>query len=153
MVRVDESRTVHLNLSEDVMKNRKRIVGPLPPVPWLHEILIRWLREARPLLVGRGIDEGFLFTTGHAKGGKVSHNIIYNDTNEILGSGTHGLRYALATDGHRKGLSDAEIAEVLGHLPEMTRMHYDQSDAEDRNEAANQTAATIHTTKRHLRLR
>jgi transcriptional regulator with XRE-family HTH domain len=153
MVRIDDSRTVHLDLPGPVMKNRKRVVGPLPPVPWLHEILIRWVREARPLIVGSGADAGFLFTTTHAKGGRVSHNIIYNDTTEILGSGTHGLRYALATDGHRKGLSDAEIAEVLGHLPEMTRMHYDQSDAEDKNAAANQTAATIHTARRIPKLR
>jgi hypothetical protein len=53
----------------------------------------------------------------------------------IVDAGDTHQREALATAGRRNGLSDAAIAAVFGHAPEMTCMHYNQSNPDDRSDS------------------
>jgi hypothetical protein len=133
---------VHLDIPSSIVKNRWPIQGPLPEVPWLHRILVIYAEKARLLLL-RGEDEGYWFTTYGANGGQASHNVLYNDIRQLLGVNPHAMRYVLATDGKRRKLSDEDIAEVLCHTTEMTRHIYQKIDAEDRNCRANHTIARI----------
>ena len=120
----------------------KEIKGPLPDIPWVHEIVRRYLMEARPFLVGNGPDKAFCFVA--ARGGdKVSHNVLYNDVKLILGVNPQAMRYVLVTDGKRSGFSDEELSQILVNTPEMMRQTYEQTDAEDHNSAANTTVEAI----------
>jgi transcriptional regulator with XRE-family HTH domain/integrase len=132
---------VGLDCPAEIMKNREPVKGPLPDVPWLHKIIRRYRNEARPLLIGSREDTGLFFVT--KRGGSVRVQAVYNDALIVLGVNPHAVRYVVATDGHRQGLSDDELAELLGHDPKMTREIYRKIDAEDRNAKANRTAADL----------
>ena len=139
--------TVIMDVPGEIVKNGKAIQGPLPAIPWVHEIVRRYLEEARPFIVGTGKDEKFFFAA--ARGGcKASHNVLYNDILLTLGVNPQAMRYVLVTDGKRGGASDEFLAKILVNTAEMIRQTYEQTDAEDHNAAANATVEEIFRKKR-----
>lgn len=144
-IRVVNGKVI-LDIPPSIVKNRKPIQGPLPDVPWLHDIILAYMEKARPMLVSTP-DEGFWFTTLTGNGRRASHNVLYNDIRQVLGVNPHAMRYVLATDGKRNLLTDEDVAEVLGHTPQMTRDIYQKTDAEDRNRRANHTISKLIPTK------
>lgn len=141
-----EGNIVSLDAPGTIVKNAKQIQGPLPNLPWAHRLLIRYIKEARPLLVGSGPDKKFLFT---GKSGKaLPSTAIYADVRRILGVGPHAMRYVVTTEGRRQGSSTDAMSKVLVNTPQMIAEVYEQTDAEDHNAIANQEVEKIFSNRK-----
>lgn len=132
---VQASHAVWLNLKEDQFKTRGRggsafgALGQLPDDSFLHEVVIRYKREARPILLGGSAkDAGYFLTPSRTRvpdrpdewfeaGRQLDEETIRCDAHAILGYHPYAQRYLFANEAWRKNGSREDIANVLLNTP------------------------------------
>jgi hypothetical protein len=142
-----------LAIPESEFKTRGRggsrggFFGDLSPKDYVPALLQRYLREARPILLGRPgpPDAGYVLTPLNAgkdprwqPGRRLGAEVLRGDVQEILGCHPYAGRFLVATQGALKGIPLAEIANLLMHRVEMTEQVYGALSPSARNWRANQ---------------
>jgi transcriptional regulator with XRE-family HTH domain len=149
---------VWLDIPEKLMKPRGHggskggIVGPLAEFDFMHEVVRRYIVEARPLLVAEGTEDlGNFLTPAYVRhanadgvaGVPLSEELLRHALVCILGYPGYGHRHVGATVMDKQGESLVKIAGVLGNLPPVALRHYIHRTAESKTAMLNALAEQI----------
>jgi hypothetical protein len=133
--------------------------GYLADFDYMHEVVRRYINDARPFLVGdpqaRGHhDAGYLFTPACNEnrrngvnslipGGPLSHELLRRDVRSVLGYAPYAQRHVFSTEALFFDLISDEAAEVLANTSRMIDLHYNQGRPEFKMEVANRGIETL----------
>ena len=134
-------------------------IDELPNIAWLHELVWRYIVEARPLLLnqlapGAGSDTGYLFisSTSHcAPGDPLSQTELAADVKRILGYGPYSHRLAYLYDAYTKETSVDDMAFSTQTTPAMVRRTIDRLAAIKTLRANSAVDAVLAGNPRHRR--
>jgi hypothetical protein len=161
---------VSLSISEAQLRNRGMegakdgLHGPLPKYAAFHEVLRRYVQEARPILLGdpslrANIDAGYLFIDAFSKrrgllqtalpaGGRINEKSFYHDIVLTLGCNPWAERYLTAAEGWRQGLSDDQIGALTQTTAATAKKTFGEVRGPEKTQQANASVARMYSKNR-----